>query len=33
MWAAGIITYQLLYGVHPLDAYAQSRLQMEQKLK
>ena len=33
MWAAGIITYQLIYGIHPLDESSYSRQEMEECLK
>lgn len=33
MWAAGIITYQLIFGKHPLDQASFSRQEMELRLK
>jgi hypothetical protein len=33
MWAAGIITYQLIFGKHPLEQATYSKLDMEEKLK
>lgn len=33
MWAAGIMTYQLLFGKHPLHVSGEKRQEMEMKLK
>jgi hypothetical protein len=33
MWAAGIITYELIYGKHPMDDSTNSRIEMEERLK
>jgi hypothetical protein len=33
MWAAGIITYQLIFGKHPLHVSGEKRQEMEAKLK
>jgi serine/threonine protein kinase len=33
MWAAGIISYQLIFGKHPFEDSATSRASMEQRLK
>lgn len=33
MWAAGIITYQLIFGKHPMHVNGEKRQEMETKLK
>lgn len=33
MWAAGIITFQLVYGRHPFEESTDSRSEMEARLK
>jgi hypothetical protein len=33
MWAAGIITYELIFGKHPMEESTNSRTEMEERLK
>jgi serine/threonine protein kinase len=33
MWAAGIVTFQLIFGTHPNEDHSGSKIQMEKWLK